>query len=228
MPGYLDIHYHVRPPDNIHPTQQWNLQTHLAYGVTTIRDPHNNSMDLLSYSERERVGRLDSPRVFTTLLPLYHFQSARDIDSVRANVRRYAEFYRTEHIKNYDFDDVFLREFAEQPSRIVAAGGRVGMGSHGDFPGIGIHWEMWLHSMGGMKNHDVLRAATIWSAEAIGHNKDFGSITPGKLADMVILDANPLVDIHNTIKLKWVVKNGTIFEPFTLGRGGMGVKQSTN
>jgi Tol biopolymer transport system component len=339
MPGYLDIHYHVRPPDNIHPTQQWNLQTHLAYGVTTIRDPHNNSMDLLSYGERERVGRLDSPRVFTTLLPLYHFQSAKDIESVRANVRRYAEYYRTEHIKNkqragrrsqqfmaiaareqgvvvdnegdsdsvmqltfildgltaiehsnpslplyqdvlqlivqsgtyqtftigtsggfsvfarrfdlssfpadkrkfypagtlerklegqkdYDFDDAFLREFAEQPARIVAAGGRVGMGSHGDFPGIGLHWEMWLHSMGGMKNHDVLRAATLWSAQAIGHSKDFGSIEPGKLADMVILDANPLLDIHNTLKLKWVMKNGTLYEPFTLDRVGFGAKQS--
>jgi len=339
MPGYLDIHYHVRPPDNIHPTQQWNLQTHLAYGVTTIRDPHNNSMDLLSYGERERLGRLDSPRVFTTLLPLYHFQSAKDIESVRANVRRYAEFYRTEHIKNkqragrraqqfmaiaareqgvvvdnegdsdavmqlsfildgltaiehsnpalplyddvlqlivqsgtyqtftlgtsggfsvfarkfdlgsfpaemrnfypegmlerklegqkdYDFDEAFLREFAEQPARIVAAGGRVGMGSHGDFPGIGVHWEMWLHALGGMKNHDVLRAATIWSAEAIGHRKDFGSIEPGKLADMVILDANPLVDIQNTLKLKWVMKNGVLYEPFTLERVVFGGKQS--
>jgi dipeptidyl aminopeptidase/acylaminoacyl peptidase len=339
VPGFLDIHYHVRPPDNIHPTQQWNLQTHLAYGVTTIRDPHNNSMDLLSYGERERLGQLDSPRVFTTLLPLYHFQSARDIEAVRANVRRYAEFYRTEHIKNkqragrrsqqfmaiaareqgvvvdnegdhdpalqltfildgltaiehstpgfplyhdvlqlivqsgtyqtftlgtsggfsffarrfdrhsfpanmrkfypegildrkldsqkhYDFDEVFLREFAEQPARIVAAGGHVGMGSHGDIPGIGVHWEMWLHSMGGMKNHDILRAATLWSAEAIGHRKDLGSVEPGKLADLVILDANPLVDIHNTIKLQWVMKNGTLYEPFTLERVGVGVKQS--
>ena len=65
--GPFDIHYHVRPPDDIHPTQQGNLQAHLAYSVTAIRDPHNNSMDLLAYAERERLGRLDSPRIFTTL-----------------------------------------------------------------------------------------------------------------------------------------------------------------
>jgi imidazolonepropionase-like amidohydrolase len=77
-----------------------------------------------------------------------------------------------------------------------------------------------------MKNHDILRAATIWSAEAIGHAKDFGSIEPGKFADLVILDANPLVDIHNTLKLKLIMKNGVLYEPFTLARVTFGAKQS--
>lgn len=116
----------------------------------------------------------------------------------------------------YELDVDFLREIAQQPARLVAAGGHIGMGSHGNIPGIGYHFEMWTHALGGMKNHDILRAATLWSAEAIGHDKDLGSIEPGKLADLVVLDANPLEDIHNTLKLNSIMKNGRLYTPFTL------------
>ena len=99
---------------------------------------------------------------------------------------------------------------------IVEAGGRVGLGGHGQMDGLGDHWELWAMSAGGMKPHDVLRVATIFGAEAIGFGQDLGSVEPGKLADLIVLDANPLDDIHNTAAIKYVMKNGRLYDGNTL------------
>jgi Tol biopolymer transport system component/imidazolonepropionase-like amidohydrolase len=106
--------------------------------------------------------------------------------------------------------------FAEQAAKIVAAGGRVGMGSHGQLQGLGAQWEIWNIASGGMPPHDVLRVATIFGAEAIGHEKDFGSIEAGKLADLQVLDKNPLESIRNTNTIKYVMKNGRLYDGNTL------------
>ena len=82
--------------------------------------------------------------------------------------------------------------------------------------GLGDHWELWAMSAGGMKPHDVLRVATIFGAEAIGFGQDLGSVEPGKLADLIVLDANPLDDIHNTASIKYVMKNGRLYDGNTL------------
>ena len=63
---------------------------------------------------------------------------------------------------------------------------------------------------------DALRAATILSAEKIGLAPDLGSVEGGKLADLIVLDADPLADIHNTEKIRWVIKNGQLFDAATL------------
>jgi len=106
--------------------------------------------------------------------------------------------------------------FAAQAAKIVAAGGRVGLGSHGQLQGLGAQWEIWNIASGGMPRHDVLRVATIFGAEAIGLGKYVGSLEPGKFADLQVLDANPLDDIRNTNTIRYVMKNGRLYDGNTL------------
>jgi Tol biopolymer transport system component len=106
--------------------------------------------------------------------------------------------------------------FAEQAAKVVAAGGRVGMGSHGQLQGLGAQWEIWNIASGGMPRYDVLRVATIFGATAIGHEKDVGSLEVGKLADLQVLDKNPLDDIKNTNTIRYVMKNGRMYDANTM------------
>jgi imidazolonepropionase-like amidohydrolase len=99
---------------------------------------------------------------------------------------------------------------------IVAAGGRVGVGSHGQLQGLGCHWELWMIQSGGITEHDALRVATTLGADAIGLSGDVGTIEAGKLADLVVLDANPLEDIRHTNTIQRVMKNGRLYDGETL------------
>ena len=109
-----------------------------------------------------------------------------------------------------------FKGIAEGAAKVVRAGGRVGLGGHGQMQGIGCHWELWALQSGGMTPMEALRCATIFGAEAIGLTQDVGSLEVGKLADLVVLDQNPLADIRNTNTIRFVMKNGELYEGDTM------------
>ena len=113
-------------------------------------------------------------------------------------------------------DEFSINLAAESAAKVQRAGGLVGVGAHGQLQGLGYHWEMLALAMGGMTPREILRAATIDGARIIGFDQDLGSIEVGKLADLVVLDRNPLENIRNSNTLRWVMKNGELYEAETL------------
>jgi Tol biopolymer transport system component/imidazolonepropionase-like amidohydrolase len=135
-------------------------------------------------------------------------------DVIDAKARRYPWISPSE----YNFPTV-----ATGAAQVLRAGGNVSLGAHGQVQGLGPHWEIWaMAGEGGptkdsaMTPMEAIRASTILAADKIGFAPDLGSIEAGKLADFVVLDADPLADIHNTLKIRWVVKNGEVWEGETL------------
>ncbi len=100
--------------------------------------------------------------------------------------------------------------------KLTDAGVKLNLGSHGQLEGLGAHWELWMLAQGGMTPMEVIRAGTIHGAEYIGMGDQIGSLETGKLADILILDANPLENIYHTEKISRVIVNGKMYEAETL------------
>jgi imidazolonepropionase-like amidohydrolase len=92
--------------------------------------------------------------------------------------------------------------------------------------GVGLQGEIELYVRGGMTPVEALQTATINAAKALGADADLGSIEAGKLADMVIIDGNPLTDIKDTRKVNTVVKDGEVYEMKTIMSGVMPTQSS--
>ena len=117
-----------------------------------------------------------------------------------------------------DDEDWHHIDVAASAKKVVEAGGRVCLGGHGQMQGLGPHWEMWAFVQGGMTPMEALRVATLAPAETLGFDRDLGSIEPGKLADFVVLERNPLEKIENSDSVVLVVKNGAAYRPEELER----------
>ena len=100
------------------------------------------------------------------------------------------------------------------------AGVSVLLGAHGQREGLAAHWELRMFVQGGMTPLEALRAGTLDGARYLGMDKDIGSLEPGKLADLVVLDANPLEKIENAEQVNLVMVNGRLFEGKRLDQVG--------
>ena len=333
IPGWIDIHAHLGSANGVHRSQVWAYMMNLAYGITATRNPQTGTTDVLSYSDLVETGDILGPRIYSTGPGIFSQENIRSLDDARDVLRRYAEFYNTHTVKEYEtgqrnvrqwiimaarelglmpttegsldlkmnltelldgypghehtypiyplykdvvelvaqsgitytptllvvyggpwsenywyahhdiHDDPKIRRFmphdavdqrslrrgqwfrddqyvhrqmAEQVKKILDAGGRVGLGGHGQLQGLGVHWELWSLASGGIAPIDVIRIGTQMSADGIGLGKELGSLEAGKLADLQVLDGNPLEDIRNTNTIRYVMKNGRLYDGNTL------------
>jgi hypothetical protein len=86
------------------------------------------------------------------------------------------------------------------------------------YPGFSLHDELALLVKAGMTPMEALQAATLKPAKFLGMEKDFGTVQKGKIADLVLLDSNPLDDISNTQRISAVVVNGKLLSRQTLDK----------
>ncbi len=104
---------------------------------------------------------------------------------------------------------------AQSIADVTAEGGYGAVGAHGQQHGIGSHWDIWMaaSAMGPM---GALEMASVHGAHFLGVDKDLGTIETSKIADMIILNSNPLDDIHHTADILYVMKGGTLWDGNTL------------
>ncbi|MBK6943023.1 MAG: PD40 domain-containing protein [Planctomycetes bacterium] len=347
-PGFLDVHAHGgQSADGITPQRNWGQYANLAFGVTTIHDPSNDTNAIFAAAELQKAGSIVAPRIFSTGTILYGAAGSdkseiESLDDARMHLRRmkavgafsvksynqprrdqrqqviaaareldmlvvpeggstfphnltmvvdghtgiehtlsvekiYADvtqlwkgsgvgltptlivgyggiwgenywYAKTNVWENERLLTFVPRSLVDPRSRrrftapdeewnhvncarickaLVDVGERVQLGAHGQLAGLGAHWELWMLGQGGLAPMQALRAATLDGARYIGVDDDLGSIEPGKLADFLVFDADPLADLSNTSTLTWTVQNGVVYDARTMRRVPLGSEGET-
>ncbi|MBT8335131.1 MAG: amidohydrolase family protein, partial [Gemmatimonadetes bacterium] len=109
---------------------------------------------------------------------------------------------------------------ARHVNDLNARGVRTNIGAHGQLQGLAAHWEIWMFAQGGMSPMEAIRSATMHPAASLGLDAELGSLEAGKLADVLVLERNPLEDIRNTESIEWVMVNGRLYDAATLDEAG--------
>ncbi|MGH9714671.1 MAG: amidohydrolase family protein [Candidatus Acidiferrales bacterium] len=332
VPGFVDIHAHLRGERAEVTDEEWSYAANLAYGVTTTRDPSIESNIVFAEGELVSAGDLAGPRIYSTgtaitteagsissledaenLVKRYKTHGAdslkeymqprrvvrqwlamaaakegvnitaegggdlktdlsmvldgytgvehslpivpiyKDVIQLEAQAgttytptlivsygAEFGQYYWRQRMNIHEdakvmrftpheqVDSVARRRpllldeeytfplIARGAAVVVRDGGHVALGSHGEQQGIGAHWELWMLGSGGMTPWQVLHCATMSGAESIGLERQVGSLEPGKLADLLVLNSNPLDNIQNTRDLLYVVKNGVVYSADSL------------
>jgi imidazolonepropionase-like amidohydrolase len=116
---------------------------------------------------------------------------------------------------HHEWNHIDVARFAK---RLIDAGGKVQIGGHGQREGLGSHWEIWALAQGGFTPHEALRSATLHGAWYLGLDGDLGTLEKGKLADIVMIEGNPLTDIRQSEKIRYVIANGRLFDARTMAQ----------
>jgi imidazolonepropionase-like amidohydrolase len=122
---------------------------------------------------------------------------------------------RREKAPEYEYNHVAAARGCKE---LLDVGVPTHLGAHGQLGGLAAHWEVWMFEQGGMTPLEALRCATLYPAQYVGLDGDIGSIEKGKLADLVILSANPLEKIRNTDRVKYVMLNGRLYDAASLSQ----------
>ncbi|WP_239494980.1 amidohydrolase family protein [Pedobacter yulinensis] len=178
--------------------QFWN-KTNVAYTPTLIVS-YGSQWGENYWYDRTNVWENERLMAFTP----------RGIIDARARRRTTSEYADYGHI-----------EVARAVKKLADGGTRVNLGAHGQIQGLGAHWELWMLVQGGMTPMQALRCATLNGAAYLGMDKEIGSLENGKLADLVIMDANPLEDIRNSEKIKYVMINGRLYDSMSMNETGL-------
>ncbi len=171
----------------------WN-KSNTSYTPTLIVSYGSQSGENFWY---DRTNVWENERLLT--------YTPRNIIDSRSRRRTTSEFA--------DYGHIDVSRVAKQ---LADGGTKINLGAHGQIQGIGAHWELWMLAQGGMSPLQAIRSATLNGAEHLGMDKEIGSLETGKLADLVILDANPLEDIRNTERIKYVMINGRVYDAETM------------
>jgi imidazolonepropionase-like amidohydrolase/Tol biopolymer transport system component len=201
-----------------------------VHNITHIQDGHtsleHNIPPAPLYKDVNTLWNKSTTSYTPTLIVAYGAQSGENYWYDRTNV------WENERLLNYTPRNIIdsrsrrrtTSEFADyghiaisRAAKVLSDGGtKVNLGAHGQLQGLGAHWELWMFAQGGMSALQAIRSATLNGAQHLGMDKEIGSIENGKLADMIILDANPLDDIRNTEKIKFVIMNGRVYDAATM------------
>jgi imidazolonepropionase-like amidohydrolase/Tol biopolymer transport system component len=119
-----------------------------------------------------------------------------------------------------EYGDYGHIEVSKYVKQIADGGTKVNLGSHGQLQGLGAHWELWMLAQGGMTPMQALRCATINGAAYLGMDKEIGSLELGKLADLIVLNDNPLDNIRNSDHIKYVMVNGRLYDAESMNEIG--------
>lgn len=119
-----------------------------------------------------------------------------------------------------EYGDYGHIEVSKYVKQIADGGTKVNLGAHGQLQGLGAHWELWMLTQGGMTPLQAIRCATMNGASYLGMDREIGSLEQGKLADLIVLNANPLVDIRNSEKIKYVMANGRLYDANSMNEIG--------